>query len=240
LFAGIIFSGSIYALPQFLRNVFSHPLSATQAGRIMCVYALTAAVIRPLVSLSIARFGQRKAMTFAFTMLVLSMLLFARLMTTGTPVAYYTLPLILYAFCLAPMLSAIASGTVSKLPLARQLDAVAIYMSFRQFGASFGVTLVTFLLDWRETMHSSRLYEHLHGSGSRTLDWMAQAAQFATARGGYSPDQAQHMAVGMLSQEAARQAATLAYADAFLFMAAIGLLALCFVPLMSPSQRAKQ
>jgi MFS transporter, DHA2 family, multidrug resistance protein len=58
LFAGIILSGSIYALPQFLRNVFPHPLSATQAGRIMCVYALTAAAIRPLVSLSIARFGQ--------------------------------------------------------------------------------------------------------------------------------------------------------------------------------------
>jgi MFS transporter, DHA2 family, multidrug resistance protein len=256
LFAGIIFSGSIYALPQFLRNVFPHPLSATQTGRIMCVYAVTAAVIRPLVSLSIARFGQRKAMTFAFTMLVLSMLLFARLMTTGTPVTYYMLPLILYAFCLAPMLSAIASGTVSRLPLARQLDAVAIYMSFRQFGASFGVTLVTILLDWRETMHSSVLYEHLRGmappaaawawpvagagSGSRAQDWMAQAAQFATARGGYSPDQAQHMAVGMLSQEAARQAATLAYADAFLFMAGIGLLALCFVPLISPSRRAKQ
>jgi hypothetical protein len=33
--------------------------------------------------LGIARFGQRKAMTFAFTMLVRSMLLFARLMTTG-------------------------------------------------------------------------------------------------------------------------------------------------------------
>ena len=195
MFAGIILSGSIYALPQFLRNVFPHPLSATQTGRIMSVYALTAALIRPLVSLGIARFGQRKAMTFAFTMLVLSMLLFARLMTTGTPDIYYALPLILYAFCLAPMLSAIASGTVSKLPLARQLDAVAIYMSFRQFGASFGVTLVTILLDWRETMHSSVLYAHLRGmapaaaawawpvagagGGSRAQDWMAQGAQFA-------------------------------------------------------------
>jgi MFS transporter, DHA2 family, multidrug resistance protein len=205
--------------------------------------------------LSIARFGQRKAMTFAFTMLVLSMLLFARLMTTGTPDIYYALPLILYAFCLAPMLSAIASGTVSRLPLARQLDAVAIYMSFRQLGASFGVALVTIVLDWRETMHSSVLFEHLRetapavaawawpvagaGHASRAQDWMAQAAQFATARGGYSPDQAQHMAVGMLGREAARQAATLAYADAFLFMAAVGLLALCFVPMMSSSQRRK-
>jgi DHA2 family multidrug resistance protein len=240
LFAGIILSGSVYALPEYLRNVFPHPLSATQTGRIMCVYALTAATIRPLVTWAIGRFGQRKAMTFAFTMLVLSMLLFARLMTTGTPDTYYALPLILYAFCLAPMLSAIASGAISKVPLARQLDAVAIYMSFRQFGAALGVTLVTLVLDWRETLHSSRLYEHLRDTGFRTQDWMAHAAQFAVSRGGYSPADAQHMAVGMLSQEAARQAATLAYADTYLFMAAIGLVALCFIPLMAPSGRAKQ
>jgi hypothetical protein len=206
----------------------------------MSVYALTPATIRPLVTWAIGRFGQRKAMSFAFTMLVLSMLLFARLMTTGTPVIYYALPLILYAFCLAPMLSAIASGAISKVPLARQLDAVAIYMSFRQFGATLGVTLVTLVLDWRETMHSSRLYEHLRGGGSHVENWLAQATQFAVGRGGYSPADAQHMAVGMLSHEAARQAATLAYADTYLFMAAIGLIALCFIPLMAPSGRAKQ
>jgi MFS transporter, DHA2 family, multidrug resistance protein len=240
LFAGIILSGSIYALPEFLRNVFRYQLSATQAGRIMCVYALTAAAIRPLVTKSIASVGQRKAMAFAFTMLVASMLLFARLMTTGTPATYYALPLILYAFCLAPMLSAIASGTFSKVPLAQQLDAVAIYMSFRQFGASLGVTLVTILLDWRETLHSSRLFEHLRAGGPQAQDWMNQAAQFAIARGGYSPAQAQQMAVGMLSNEGARQAATLAYADAFLFMAAVGVIALCFVPLMSPSVVVKK
>jgi MFS transporter, DHA2 family, multidrug resistance protein len=240
LFAGIILSGSIYALPQFLRNVFPHPLSATQAGWIMCAYALTAAAIRPLVTLGIARFGQRKAITFAFIMLVLSMLLFARLMTSGTPVVYYVLPLILYAFCLAPMLSAIAGGTVSKVELADQLDAVAIYMSFRQFGASLGVTLVTILLDWRETMHSSRLYEHLRDGGSRVQDWMAQATQFAASRGGHSLIDARHMAVGLLSREASRQAAILAYADAFLFMAGIGMIALCFIPLMSPSWTTKQ
>jgi MFS family permease len=239
LFAGIILSGSVYALPEYLRNVFPHPLSATQTGRIMCVYALTAATIRPLVTWAIGRFGQRKAMTFAFTMLVLSMLLFARLMTTGTPDIYYALPLILYAFCLAPMLSAIASGAISKVPLARQLDAVAIYMSFRQFGASLGVTLVTLILDWRETLHSSRLYEHLQVTSFGTQQWMTQAAQFAVTRGGYSPADAQQMAVGMLSHEAARQAATLAYADTYLFMAAIGLVALCFIPLMAPSGRAK-
>jgi DHA2 family multidrug resistance protein len=68
---------------------------------------------------------------------------------------------------------------------------------------------------------------------------MNQAAQFAIGRGGSTPADAQHMAVQMLSDEGVRQAATLAYADAFVFMAAIGLVALCFVPLMSPSTGAK-
>ena len=61
LFAGVILAGSIYALPEFLRNVYPAQLSATQAGRIMCIYALTGAAIRPLASKAVARFGQRKA-----------------------------------------------------------------------------------------------------------------------------------------------------------------------------------
>jgi DHA2 family multidrug resistance protein len=240
LFAGVILSGSIYALPEFLRNVYPTPLSATQTGEIMCVYAVTAAAIRPLVTKSIGRFGQRKAIAFAFAMLVASMFLIARLMTTGTPDTFYAIPLVLYAFCLAPMLSAIAGGTVSKLPAANQLDAVAIYMTVRQFGASLGVTLVTTLLDLRETLHSSRLFEHLQLGGARTQAWITTAAQDAIGRGGYTMAQAQQMALKMLSETAARQAATLAYADAFWFMAAIGVVALCFVPLMSPTPVVKK
>jgi MFS transporter, DHA2 family, multidrug resistance protein len=234
-FAGVILSGSLYALPEFLRNVFPEPLSATQTGQIMCSYALTAAAIRPLVTSSIARVGQRKAIIFAFTMLIASMALFSRLMTSGTPVTFYVLPLILYAFCLSPMLSAIAGGTVSKVPQAQQLDAVAIYMTFRQYGASLGITLITTLLDWREMQHSSRLFTHLQTGSPQLQSWIDTAARAVVQRGGYSSVEAPRMAVGLLQQAAFRQAATLAYADAFMFMAAIGVVALCFVPLMSPS-----
>lgn len=240
LFAGMILAGSIYALPEFLRKVYPWQLSATQAGRIMCVYALTAAVIRPFVTTSIARFGQRKAMTFAFVVLVASMLLFARLMTTGTPDTYYAMPLILYAFCLAPMLSATSSGTVGKMPPSDQLNGVAIYMTVRQVGASLGVTLVTIVLNWRESHHSSQLFEHLQAGGAQVQGWMNTAAQAVIQRGGYSPFEAQHLALKLLSNAGDRQATTLAYADAFLVMAGIGLFALFFVPLMSPTPGVKK
>jgi MFS transporter, DHA2 family, multidrug resistance protein len=240
IFAGCILSGSLYALPEYLRGVDPNRLSATDTGRLMCVYALTAAAIRPFVVTGIAKYGQRKTIAFAFTMLVLSMLLFARLITTGTPEIYYAVPLAMYALCLAPMLSSIGSGTVGKVEAASQLDAVSIYMTFRQFGTSLGVTLASIMLHRRETLHSSRLYEHLHATHRPLVAWMETAAGQVVGRAGPSPIDARQMALKLLSEAGARQAATLAYADVFYFMAAIGVLALCVVPLMPPSPVAKK
>jgi DHA2 family multidrug resistance protein len=240
LLAGVILSGSIYALPEFLRNVFPTPLSATQTGKVMCAYSLTAALIRPVVTISITRFGQRKVITFAFAMLTLSMLTFSYIMTSITPVFLYTIPLALYAMCLAPMLSALGGGTVSKLPNERQLDAVAIYMTFRQFGASLGVTLVTAFLTARETLHSSRLLEHVQKSVPGAESWLSIASNLAISRAGHSSADAETMALKLLANAANQQAQTLAYADTFLFMAAIGVIALCLVPIMSPSPVAKK
>jgi DHA2 family multidrug resistance protein len=48
------------------------------------------------------------------------------------------------------------------------------------------------------------------------------------------------MALKLLNETGARQASTLAYADVFYFMAAIGVVALCVVPLMPPSPVVKK
>jgi MFS transporter, DHA2 family, multidrug resistance protein len=240
VFAGIILSGSIYALPEFLRHVDPREMNATDAGRIMCTYALTAAAIRPAVTWVIGKLGQRKVLSFALVMLIISMLLMSNLMTSETPEILFVIPLALYAFCLAPLLSSIAGGTVARLPQETQLDAVSIYMTFRQFGAALGVTLVTIVLDRREELHSSRLFEHLRQSAPAATQWLDEAAKIAMSRGGYSSLQAKIAATKILGEAGARQAATLAYADAFLFMAAVGVAALCFVPLMSPTPMVKK
>lgn len=240
ILGGVILSGSLYALPEYLRGVDPNRLSATDTGRLMCVYALTAAAIRPLVVTGIARFGQRKTIAFAFTMLVLSMLVFAQLVTTGTPEIYYALPLAMYAFCLAPMLSSIGSGTVGKVDTASQLDAVSIYMTFRQLGTSLGVALASIVLHQRETLHSSRLYEHLQATHGPVVAWMNSVAGQIVARAGQSSIGAKAMALKVLSEAGARQASTLAYADVFYVMAAMGVAALCVVPLMPPSPVAKK
>jgi DHA2 family multidrug resistance protein len=192
VFTGIILSGSIYALPEYLREVFPNPLSATQTGQVMCVYALTAATIRPLVTWSIGKIGQRKAIIFALSMLVGSMILFARLLTTGTPVVAYIAPLVVYAFCLTPLLSAVGGGTVARVAQDNQLDAVSIYMTFRQFGTSLGVALVTIVIGRRTNMLSSRLSDHLRLHRPAVSDWMSRASGLLVGRGDLGAVDAAH------------------------------------------------
>jgi MFS transporter, DHA2 family, multidrug resistance protein len=235
VFTGMILSGSLYVLPEFLRNIASQTLSATQTGQVMCVYALAAAAVRPLMVGFIARVGQRKAICVALALLILSMALFNRFLTAGTPTYYYFLPLILYALCLAPLLPAVGSGTVARIEQQKLLDGVSLYMTFRQFGASLGVALLTIPIERRESLHSSRLFEHLRTTSHVAQHWLGSAASILTRRGGYSIWEGQHVATKLLAEAGGAQAATLAYADAFIFMAAVGVAALCLVPIIPPT-----
>ena len=152
LFTGMILSGSLFVLPEYLRNISAHTYSATQTGQIICVYALTAAAVRPLMVPLIAHLGQRKTIIGALSMLIASMLLFQHYLTRDTPAAYYIPPLVLYGLCLSPLLPAVGSGTVAQIAQDKLLDGVSLYMTFRQFGASLGVALLTILIDHRETL----------------------------------------------------------------------------------------
>ncbi len=234
LFAGMILSGSLFVLPEFLRNVSSRTYSATQTGQIICVYALTAAAVRPLMVPLIAHIGQRKTIVLALSILVASMLVFQRILTTDTATGYYMLPLVLYGFCLAPLLPSIGSGTVAQIAQDKLLDGVSLYMTFRQFGASLGVALLNILLAHRETLHSARLFEHLHARDGDVPTSLAARGANALAHG-YSGVDSQHLALAQLAEAARQQAATLSYADAFGFMAVIAVLALCLVPVIPPT-----
>jgi DHA2 family multidrug resistance protein len=234
LFTGMILSGSLFVLPEFLRDISAHTYSATQTGQLICVYALTAATVRPLMVPLIARLGQRKTIVGALSVLIASMVLFQHYLTRDTPAAYYILPLMLYGLCLSPLLPAVGSGTVAQIAQDKLLDGVSLYMTFRQFGASLGVALLTILLDHRETLHSSRLFDHLQHSSGVTAASLASRSANAVAHG-YANLDSYRLALAQLAEAARQEAATLSYADAFSFMALIGIVALCLVPIIPPT-----
>ncbi|HTD27758.1 MAG TPA: MFS transporter [Xanthomonadaceae bacterium] len=235
LFTGMILSGSLFVLPEFLRNISAQTYSATQTGQIICVYALTAAAARPQMVKVIARIGQRKTIALALLMLIASMLAFQHVLTSWTPAVVYVLPLMLYGLCVSSLLPAVGSGTVARIEQDKLLDGVSLFMTFRQFGASLGVALLNILLAHRETLHSARLFEHLQRSDPATQAWLATQGANAIARGGYSNVDSHAVAIGHLVEAARHQAETLSYADAFGFMAVIGVIALCLIPIIPPT-----
>jgi DHA2 family multidrug resistance protein len=101
------------------------------------------------------------------------------------------------------------------------------------------VALLTVLIDRRETLHSARLFQHLQAAGANTAPWLERAANIATVRGGVSPHDVVPTATALLREVGTRQSETLANADAFLFMAVVGVIALCLVPLIPPTPPAK-
>jgi len=232
---GMILSGSLFVLPEFLRNIAGNTLSATQTGAVIAVYPLTAAATRPLMIGVIARLGQRKTICLALAVLIISMLLFNRYLTVGSPASDFYLPLVLYGICLSALLPSVGSGIVGRIEQQKLLDGVSLYMTFRQFGTSLGVALLTILIAHRETLHSARLYEHLQANAVATAQWLSQVGTVLTGRGGYGAADAPAVATKLLAEVGARQVTTLAYADAFLLMAIVGLVALLLVPMIPPT-----
>jgi DHA2 family multidrug resistance protein len=232
--AGMILSGSLFVLPEYLRNISARSYSATQTGQIVSVYALTAAASRPYMLPVIALIGQRKTIVLALMMLIASMLFFQHFLTTDTPTGYYVLPLMLYALCVSPLLPAIGSSTIAQISEDKLLDGLSLYMIARQFGASLGVAVLNILLAHRETWHSSNVFEHLRRNDAGTLASLAARSANAIARGHSSVD-SRNLAMAQLVEAAKRQAETLTYADAFAFMAVLAVVALCLVPIIPPT-----
>jgi DHA2 family multidrug resistance protein len=237
---GIVLSGSLFVLPEFLRNVDSETHSAAQTGRLIAFYALVAAALRPFVTSIVVRFGPRKVMAVALPMMISSMLLFYRWLTTSTPDGYFLLPLALYACCLVTLLPSVGSGTVAKLDQDNLLDGVSLYMTFRQLGAALGVALLTIVVERRETLHSSRLYEHLNLANNTPSGVLDRTGAYLVTHAGADASSSYLTSIGLLAHTGAHQVEVLSYADCFLFMALAGVFAMCLIPLVPPFVPAPQ
>jgi hypothetical protein len=84
----------------------------------------------------------------------------------------------------------------------------------------------------------SRLYEHLNAANETTSTALSLMSNFLYTNSGASTTRTSLMSVGLLARAAAQQVETLSYADYYLFMAMVGGLAFCFIPLLAPSVAA--
>jgi len=138
-------------------------------------------------------------------------------------------PLIFRGVTTVTMFLPLSLATLGPLPREDVGAGSGFYNLTRQLGGSFGIAILTLVLDHQQDVHRAQLLLHLNGTNPILQQRLEAMTRWMGGRG----DQA----LQLLSQQVDQQAALLAYADVFRLVAIVFLAALPLVLLLGkPAQ----
>ena len=235
LAAGSLFSlvlgmglyGTIFVVPIFAQSVLGY--TATQTGLLMLPGALASAVTMAVLGKTSSRFDPRVLITLGALLMVATM---ASLAGIGPDTGEHSLfwPLIFRGVTTVMMFLPLSLATLGPLPLEAVGAGSGFYNLTRQLGGTFGIAVLTVVLDHQRAVHRAVLVEHLSGTNPLVQERLAgvQAWLIGESSGGRFDDQG----LALLSLQVDRQAALLAFGDVFRVVGLVFLLAIPLVLLL--------
>lgn len=222
------FFGSIVLLPLFLQTLMGY--TAFLAGVVLGPGGLLAVAAMPIVGKLTQRTDSR--ILIAFGMAITSWSLFyMHGFTLDIDFAAAVTGRVIQGLGMPFFFVAVTFTTMASVPREQMNNASAIFNLLRNLGGSFGVAFVTTLLARRTQYHHSVLAEHMSPlNPAFQLHLDSTIAEFSSRMGEFA-DSSQ-MALAAIARQMNRQAAALAYSDAFLIQAWIFLGLIFFVWIM--------
>lgn len=230
LAAGSLFSlvlgmglyGTVFVVPIFAQSVLHY--TATQTGLLMLPGALASAVTMGVMGRLVNRFDPRLLIAAGALAMVATMVQLAAIgPDTGEDSLFW--PLILRGVTTVTMFLPLSLATLGPLPREEVGAGSGFYNLTRQLGGTFGIAVLTVLLDHRHAVHRNRLLESLTLTDPllqqrlRQLELLLGAGQ-------------RQEALEIVSRQVDQQAALLAYGDVFRAVALMFLLAVPLVLLL--------
>jgi MFS transporter, DHA2 family, multidrug resistance protein len=235
LAAGSVFSlvlgmglyGTVFVVPIFAQTVLQ--FTATQTGLLMLPGALASAVTMAVLGRNANRFDPRLLIVIGAAAMVITMLSLAAIgPDTGDHSLFW--PLIFRGVTTVTMFLPLSLAALGPLPKADVGAGSGFFNLTRQLGGTFGIAVLTVVLDHQRAVHRSQLVQHMATTNPLVQERVAQLQQWLSQSGdsGRSADQA----LQVLSLQVDRQAALLAYGDVFRLVALVFLLAIPLVLLL--------
>jgi DHA2 family multidrug resistance protein len=235
-FVGVIVYGGLYLLPQFLRAVGRHDALGTGELTFIDAVATLTGIFVCSVGVNFAR--TRTWLFLSGTLFTTSMVLFATRQTSATPDEALYLPLALRGLSVGFLLVPAAMFTfrsVSSANHGHAAEARGLYYMTRQLGGAIGVAVIAAMVDYRGSVHSGQLGEHLaavNPAVGRAVSTLAGG----TVGHGMAPALAGRAAHVLLDRMVVREATVLAFQDVFFLLAAVGV-AVCLLTPLFPRMR---
>jgi len=154
---GAMLSGGLYVLPQYLRTIQTY--NATQTGFFYFIDGLASLVGYYLMMKLSPHFGLVLSNFAALILFIIGNFGFVHVLTGDTPGATICIFLVLHGVSTGMLIPGVGMLILPAIDLRFISFGAAIYLFFRSFGASIGVSAVLVLLDIRQTLHSSRLLD---------------------------------------------------------------------------------
>lgn len=225
---GIGLYGTVFVVPIFAQSVLGY--TATQTGLLMLPGALASAVTMALLGKVINRFDPRLLIALGALLMVLTMTSLASIgPDTGERSLFW--PLIMRGSTTVMMFLPLSLATLGPLPKHDVGSGSGFYNLTRQLGGTFGIAVLTVVLDHQRAVHRAQLLEHLGSTNPQLQQHLFLLRQFLSMRGmmGGEGDQ---QALEILSRQVDLQAALLAFGDVFRLVALVFLLAIPLVLLL--------
>ncbi len=221
LFAFGLF-GSTVLIPEMLQTLFGY--TATDAGLVLGPGAAVITLLAPLVVRIVPQIGAKRTLCFSFTVAALSFVYYSG-MTTQTDYFHFTLARVFQGFGYAFMFIPVSQLAYSYLPKNKNNKGSSLTNLCRNWGASFGISFVTTMLERRTQYHQSVLVSNLTSGDETVRRFVSASSHFLVSRGASTPD-AIHQAYGMVGSMMDQQASMLAFMDCFHLLALIVLVGL--------------
>ena len=220
---GAILYASSVIIPQFAQTELGY--TATISGLILSPGGLVVIVLIPIVGQLMTRIATRYIVMFGFFLMGCALFYSGGLVPSidfKTLVYMRSAQTAALGFLFVPI-SQIAYLT---LPLRYRSDGAAIFSMFRNVFGSIGISLSSAMVTERTQIDQANLQKFMTPLHPGYNEYLAKAQATITALGN-APSMVETVATGQLYQTYLKQAATLAYANVFMYASVI---AFCVVP----------
>ena len=216
---GMMLYGQLYIIPQFLRNVQHH--SAFGTGKLQGINAAAFAVGLVTGGLLMKPIGIRRALAIGATVFCVGMWCWVTRFTTDISDPAMVLPLILTGFGAGWQIGPMSVLINCDLPNALMGVGMELYLCLRQLGGSWGIAILTILIDRRRSFWSSRLGEHINDYNLTAQEALRQGTA-ALQLAGFPHEQAQTGAMHLLRVDLLVQSTVNAFVDTYLYQFLVG------------------
>lgn len=223
---GMMLFGQMYVIPQFLRGVQHH--SAWGTGQLQTVNALWFTIGLVAGALLMKPLGFRAGLGVGAATFIAGVCVWNGRLTPQISDDAMYLPLAMTGFGtgwqIGPISTLINSHTSNLLTG----EGMELYLCQRQLGGSWGIAILTILIDRQRSFWSGRLGERINAYNTMSQDAFRHGATLLQSTG-LPHSQADAGAVGLLHARLLLQSVVNAFADTFAYQATIGAFALFLV-----------